>query len=161
MAQAAARNNACAVFRGTIPCMQTALTLLMMVQLVAPNITIPQVMSAKFTSGSPVKAGRKANVAVSFIVKNGYKINRDPTITLDLTPVKGVTLESKSIEASSVDKKSTDEYYVDLPTMRVGVTAAKAGNYELPGKLTYFFCSKSDGFCSKQSVDVKIPLQVE
>jgi hypothetical protein len=102
-----------------------------------------------------------ANVTVSFDLHKNYKINREPTITLELTPVAGVNLESKSIDASPVDKKATDEYFVDLPTLRVGVTAAKAGKYEVPGKLTYFFCSKSDGFCSKQTIDVKIPLQVE
>jgi len=75
--------------------MKTALTLLMMVQLVAPNITLPQVMSAKFAPAAPIKAGRKANVVVSFILKDGYKINREPTITLDVTPVAGVTLASK------------------------------------------------------------------
>lgn len=141
--------------------MKTALALLMMVQLVAPNITIPQVMSAKFASATPIKAGRKANVTVSFNLMKGYKINREPTISLDVTPVAGVTLDAKSVEASSIDKKSKDEYYVDLPTLNLGLTAAKAGKYELPGKLTYFFCSTSDGFCSKQTVDVKIPLQVE
>jgi hypothetical protein len=141
--------------------MKTALALLMMAQLVAPNVTIPQVMSAKFSSASPIKAGRKASLTVSFNLMKGYKINRDPTITLDVTPVSGVTLDAKSIDASSIDKKSSDEYYVDLPTLTVGLTAAKAGRYELPGKLTYFFCSTSDGFCSKQTVDVKIPLQVE
>ena len=141
--------------------MKTALALLLMAQLVGPNITIPQVMSAKFSSAAPIKAGRKANLTVSFNVMKGYKINREPTITLDVTPVTGVTLDAKSIDASPVDKKSKDEYYVDLPTLTVGLTAAKAGKYEMPGKLTYFFCSTSDGFCSKQTVDVKIPLQVE
>lgn len=141
--------------------MKTALALLLMAQLVAPNVKIPQVMSAKFSSAAPIKAGRKANLTVSFNLMKGYKINREPTISLDITPVTGVTLDAKSIEASSIDKKSTDEYYVDLPTLTVGLMAAKAGKYELPGKLTYFFCSTSDGFCSKQTVDVKIPLQVE
>jgi hypothetical protein len=141
--------------------MKTALALLLMAQLVAPNVKIPQVMSAKFSSAAPIKAGRKANLTVSFNLMKGYKINREPTISLDITPVTGVTLDAKSIEASSIDKKSTDEYYVDLPTLTVGLTAAKTGKYELPGKLTYFFCSTSDGFCSKQTVDVKIPLQVE
>ena len=141
--------------------MKTALALLLMAQLVAPNVKIPQVMSAKFSSAAPIKAGRKANLTVSFNLMKGYKINREPTISLDITPVTGVTLDAKSIEASSIDKKSTDEYYVDLPTLTVGLTAAKTGKYELPGKLTYFFCSISDGFCSKQTVDVKIPLQVE
>ena len=141
--------------------MKTALALLLVAQLVAPNVKIPQVMSAKFSSAAPIKAGRKANLTVSFNLMKGYKINREPTISLDITPVTGVTLDAKSIEASSIDKKSTDEYYVDLPTLTVGLMAAKTGKYELPGKLTYFFCSTSDGFCSKQTVDVKIPLQVE
>ena len=141
--------------------MKAVLALFLLGQLVAPNITIPQVMSAKFSTAAPIKAGRKADVTVSFNLRNGYKINREPTITLDLNSVAGVKLDSTSIEASPVDKKATDEYYVDLPTLKLGVTAAKAGKYEIPGKLTYFFCSKADGFCSKQTVDVKIPLQVE
>ena len=141
--------------------MQTALTLLLMAQLVAPNVTIPQVMSAKFSTAGPVQAGRKADVTVSFNLRDGYKINRDPTITLSVVPVSGVKLDKTDIEASPIDRKSKDEYYVDLPTLKLAVTAAKAGKYELPGKLTYFFCSKSDGFCARQTVDVKIPLQVE
>jgi hypothetical protein len=141
--------------------MKTALALLLLAQLVAPNAGLPQVMSARFSTPPAVKAGRKADVAVSFNVINGYKINRDPKVSIAITPVAGITLEKKAIEASPVDPKSKDEYYVDLPTMKIGVTAAKAGKYELPGKLTYFFCSKTDGFCSKQTVDVKIPLRVE
>jgi hypothetical protein len=141
--------------------MTAALVLLLIGQLVAPTPAIPQVMSAKFSSSAPVKAGRKANLNVSFVLMDGYKINREPRITLNVSPVTGVKLDAAAIEASPVDKKATDEYYVDLPTLKLGVTAAKAGKYEIPGKLTYFFCSKSDGFCAKQVVDVKIPLQVE
>jgi hypothetical protein len=142
--------------------MKSALVLLLLAQLVAPKSTLPQVMSAKFSApATAVKAGRKAEVTVSFAVINGFKINRDPKISLDVKPVTGVKLEKASIEASPIDPKAKDEYFVTLPTLKVGLTAAKAGKYELPGKLTYFFCSKADGFCSKQSVDVKIPLLVE
>jgi hypothetical protein len=141
--------------------MKAALSLLMLVQLVAPTTTLPQVMSAKFSTANPIKAGRKANVTVTLNVMNGYKINREPVVSLAVTPVAGINLAEKSVDASPVDKKSNDEYYVDLPTMTIGLTAAKAGKYELPGKLTYFFCSKADGFCAKQVLDVKIPLQVE
>ena len=89
--------------------MKIALTLLMMAQLVAPEPKIPQVMSAKFATASPVKAGRKANVSVSFNLMKGYKINREPTISLELTPIAGVTLDKSSIDASPIDKKSKDE----------------------------------------------------
>jgi hypothetical protein len=141
--------------------MKLAVALFLLAQLVGPKATLPQVMSAKFSSPASIKAGQKANVTVAFDVLKQYKINRDPTITLVVTPVAGMKLASTTIEASPVDKKSKDEYYVDLPTLQVGVTAAKAGKYELPGKLTYFFCSKVDGFCSKQTIDVKIPVQAE
>ena len=141
--------------------MKTAAVLLLLTQLVAPNARLPQVMTAKFSSAGPVKVGRMTSLTVSFDLLKGYKINRDPKITLAVTPVAGVTLDSTKVEASSEDKKSKDEYYVDLPTLKLGIIAAKAGKYELPGKLTYFFCSKADGFCSKQVIDVKIPIQAE
>ena len=146
--------------RASISAMKAALAIFFWAQLVAPSPTLPQVMSAKFSPAAS-KAGAKTDITVSFDVLNGYKINRDPTITLAITPVPGVKVDKTAIQASPVDKKSKDEYYVDLPTLKVGLTASKAGKYEVPGKLTYFFCSKSDGFCAKQSVDVKIPLQAE
>jgi hypothetical protein len=59
------------------------------------------------------------------------------------------------------DSKAKDQYYVDLPTLKVPLTATKAGKYEIPGKLKYFFCNKADGFCSFQVLDVKIPLSAE
>jgi len=141
--------------------MNVAWALLLITQLVAPNGSLPQVMSANFAPVSTIKAGQKSNVTVSFNVLKEYKINREPLITLVLTPVGGVKLAATTIEASPIDKRSTDEYYVDLPTLKVEFTAAKAGKYEVPGKLTYFFCHKTDGFCSKQTVDVKTPLKAE
>jgi hypothetical protein len=141
--------------------MNAALVLALWAQLVAPNAKLPQVMTPKFSAAAPIKAGQKANIAVAFSVIANYKINRDPVITLALTPISGIKLASTTIESSPIDKKSKDEYYVDLPTLQIGLTVAKSGKYELPGKLTYFFCSKTDGFCSKQSVDLKIPVQAE
>jgi hypothetical protein len=79
-------------------------------------------------------------------------------LTLKLTPVSGVTLTKTDFSASSNDPKAKDQYYVDLPTLTVPVVPQKAGKYEIPGKLKYFFCSKADGFCSFQVLDVKIPV---
>lgn len=117
-------------------------------------------MSANFKS-TAVKVNRKADVTVSFSLLKGYAINRSPEITLTMTPVPGVKLDKTELKASPNDPKAKDEYFVDLPVLKVGMTAAKTGKYEIPAKLVYFFCSKSDGFCSRQIVDVKIPLQVE
>ena len=126
----------------------------------APGNELPQVMDISKTI-LPAKAGVKSNISVGFEVKSGFVINRTPPITLRLTDTPGVTLGAMSFTSSPDDPKSKDEYYVDLPKITVPVTAAKAGRYEIPAKLTYFFCSKADGFCSRQVFDVKIPLQVQ
>ena len=65
-----------------------------------------------------------------------------------------------SLVSSSEDLKSTDEYYFDVPTFDVVVEASKAGTYEIPATLVYFFCSKADGFCSRQVVDTAVPVTV-
>jgi hypothetical protein len=135
--------------------------LLMTAQLSAPGNNLPQILSANFKSAAPVKAGLKTDILVSFTVLKGYAVNHTPPISLKLTTPAGVRLDKTEFATPSPDPKAKDEYYVDLPVIRVPVTAAKAGAYQILGKVTYFFCSKSDGFCSKQSFDVKIPVQVQ
>jgi len=142
--------------------MQFVLGILLMAQLSLPTgAAPPQVMTVSFKPLSVVKAGQMADIAVSFNVIKPYAINREPQITLKLSEVSGVILAKAEIAASSVDPKSKDEYFVNLPTIHVVATAAKPGKYEVPGKLTYFFCNKSDGYCAKQTMDVKVPLQVQ
>jgi hypothetical protein len=118
-------------------------------------------MRASFKPAAIVKAGQQADIAVSFTVIKPFAINREPQITLKLAEVPGVILAKSEITASPIDPKSKDEYFVNLPTIHVVATAAKSGKYEVPGKLTYFYCNKSDGYCAKQTVDVKVPLQVQ
>jgi hypothetical protein len=142
--------------------MQFVLGILLMAQLSLPAGTAPpQVMTASFKPVAVAKAGQMADIAVSFAVMKPYAINRTPQITLKLTEISGVKLARAEITASPDDPKSKDEYFVDLPTIHVLATAAKPGKYEVPGKLTYFFCNKSDGYCAKQTMDVKVPLQVQ
>ncbi len=130
-------------------------------QLSGPAASLPQIVHPEYKTTVPVQSGKRGEVTVSFGLLKGYAINRTPPMSLKLTPVSGVTLAKESFATDSKDPKSKDEYYVDLPTIKVPVAAAKAGKYEIPGKLTYFFCSKADGFCSRQVLDVKIPVTAE
>ena len=136
-------------------------TVALLAQLTAPVASLPQIMTANFKAVAPVQAGRKADVTVSFNVLKGYSINHTPPVSLKLTPVAGIKLEKAEFETPSPDPKSHDEYYVDVPVLKIPVSGLKSGKYEIPGKVTYFFCSKADGFCAKQTLDVKIPLQVQ
>jgi hypothetical protein len=122
---------------------------------------LPQILQPDFKPAAPIKAGKRGEVAVSFTALKGYAIDRTLPMTLKLTAVPGVTLVKSELTAPSNDPKAKDQYYVDLPVIKVSVTAAKPGKYEIPGKLTYFFCSKTDGFCSRQVLDVKMPVAAE
>ncbi len=137
------------------------LTLLVGILASAAQLTnagsLPQILTPAFKSSAPLHAGKRGEMIVSFTGLKGYRIDRLLPITLKLTPVSGVTLPKTEIKASPDDPKSKDGYYVDLPTLKVPLTVSKTGNYEIPGKLTYFFCSEKDGFCSRQILDVKVP----
>ena len=129
-------------------------------QLTGPGGGLPQVLHPSFKAPATLKAGMRGDVNVSFTVLKGYAIDRTLGLTLKLTPVPGLTLAKTDLAASDKDPKAKDQYYVDLPAMKFPVSAAKAGKYEVPGKLKYFFCNKADGFCSFQILDVKIPINV-
>jgi hypothetical protein len=130
-------------------------------QLSGPGSALPQIIKPDFKASAPIKPGKKGELTVSFGLLKGYAINHTPPMNLKLTSVSGITLAKADFTTPSKDPKSKDEYYVELPTIKIPVTAAKAGKYEIPGKLTYFFCSKADGFCSRQVLDVKIPITAE
>jgi hypothetical protein len=129
-------------------------------QLSGPGGTLPQILRPDFKTSPALQAGKRGDLTVSFTALKGYTIDRTLPLTLRLTPVPGITFAKTDLAASGNDPKAKDQYYVDLPTISVAVTAAKAGKYEVPGKLKYFFCNKADGFCSFQVLDVKIPLNV-
>jgi len=129
-------------------------------QLSGPGGALPQILRPDFKTSPALQAGKRGDLTVSFTAVKGYAIDRTLPLTLKLTTVPGITLAKTDLAASGNDPKAKDQYYVDLPTISVGVTAAKAGKYEVPGKLKYFFCNKADGFCSFQVLDVKIPLNV-
>jgi hypothetical protein len=123
-------------------------------QLSGPGGSLPQILHPTFKATAPLKAGSRGEVTVSFTAIKGYVVDRQLPLTLKLTPQPGVTLAKTDLAASGTDPKAKDQYYVDLPTLKFPVTAAKAGKYEIPGKLKYFFCNKADGFCSFQVLNV-------
>jgi len=143
------------------PIMKLALgVMLVLAQLSGAGGALPQILQPNFKSTAPLQAGKRGEVTVSFTAVKGYAVDRMLPFTLKLTPVSGVTLAKTDLAASGNDPKAKDQYYVDLPTIKFPVVAAKAGTYSVPGKLKYFFCNKADGFCSFQVLDVKIPLNV-
>ena len=119
---------------------------------------LPPILTASFKSPAPIHAAKRGEVVASFTALKDYAIDRTPPMTLKLTSVPGVTIgESKLVEAVG-DRNSKEQFYKELPKVKVSLTVAKPGQYIIPGKLTYFFCNEKDGFCSRQILDVKIPV---
>ena len=135
--------------------------LLSLAQLSGLGSRLPQILTPHFKAAGPVRAGKKTEIIVSFSALSDYRIDRLLPISLKLTPAAGVMLPKTEIKASGDDPKSNDGYYVDLPILKIPLTIVRAGKYEIPGKLTYFFCSEKDGFCSRQILDVKVPITVQ
>lgn len=131
-----------------------------MAQLVSAGGALPQVVEAGYSSQS-VAAGQIGEVVLSLEVRDGYLINHTPPMQLKLQAVDGLTLSETSMVSPSLDPDSTDVYYVNVPDFNVGVRAARPGVYEVPGELVYFFCSKADGFCARQTLDVSVPFVAE
>jgi hypothetical protein len=122
---------------------------------------LPQVLIPHFKTAGPIRAGKKTDIIVSFTALKDYAIDRLIPITLKLAPTPNVTLAKTEIKAPSEDPKSKNGYYVDLPILRIPLTVVRAGDYEIPGQVTFFFCSEKDGFCSRQTVSVKIPVSAQ
>jgi hypothetical protein len=130
-------------------------------QLVASGTgALPEVVTADYPS-SEVAAGRDAAVTLSLNVRDGYLINHTPPMQLKLQTVPGVTLVQSTLTSPALDPDSTDAYYVNVPDFTIGVTAQRAGTYTVPGELVYFFCSKADGFCARQTLNVSVPVVAE
>ena len=135
--------------------------LLSLAQLSGLGSGLPQILTPHFKAAGPVRAGKKTEIIVSFSALSDYRIDRLLPISLKLTATAGVTLAKAEIKASGDDPKSNDGYYIDLPILKIPLTIVRAGKYEISGKLTYFFCSEKDGFCSRQILDVKVPITVQ
>src|SRR5262245_9104321 len=75
-------------------------------QLSGAGGSLPQILHPDFKATAPVKAGKRAELTVSFTALKGYTIDRTLPLTLKLTPVPGVTLSKTDFAASSEDPRA-------------------------------------------------------
>jgi hypothetical protein len=135
--------------------------ILLAAQLTATGGRLPDVIDAEY-SGEHVVVGQDGEVVVSLNIMEGYKINHNPPMQLKLESVSGLTLAATSFVSPPLDTDDPlDVYYEDVPDFTVGVIAARAGTYKVPGELVYFFCSTADGFCARHTLDVMVPVVAE
>ena len=114
----------------------------------------------------PGKPGATAAVAVVFDTKDpDVHVNRDPAPRLVLDPEQRVLLDKQPPRArrgGSADVEAAGFYEPGTPvTFAVAVApGAPKGEHEVKGTVSYFYCSKRDGWCRKGTSELEIPVSV-
>lgn len=115
---------------------------------------------------APAKPGANGAVAVTFAPKDpDVHVNRDPAPRLKLDPEQRVLVDkqpppprrggSADVEAAGFYESDTPVTFAVAPAPGLG-----KGEHEAKATITYFYCSKRDGWCRKGTADVEIPVSV-
>jgi hypothetical protein len=113
-----------------------------------------------------VEPGQAAEVRVVLEPAPGIKINKYPRIRLAIPAAPGVVAEAEGsvgADAPPPPDRLETNYFQSIDPLRLTVRVdpgAGAGTHEIPGKLSYFYCVASSGYCAPARVDVKIPITI-
>jgi hypothetical protein len=105
-----------------------------------------------------IKPGRTAQLIINFKPKKGIHINLDPPIEIELE--KSFASKGK-IEIPKLKKEG---YLNPEKPLKQTITLKKnisPGTHTLKGKLNYFYCSDSEGWCSRFTQDFKLNIIVK
>jgi hypothetical protein len=104
-----------------------------------------------------LRAGKEGRLLFQMQPNAGLHVNVVPAITLELLDAKNFTVLSKKFAPDSTNKTvTTKEGYEILDpshpqpvafTVKVAKNT-KPGKYSLKAKLTYYYCSDAEGWCS-------------
>jgi hypothetical protein len=109
----------------------------------------------------PAKAGANGSVAVTFEPKDpDVHVNRDPAPRLKLDPDQRVLVDKQPPpprRGGSADVEAAGFFEAGMPvTFAVALAPGLArGEHEAKGTVTYFYCSKRDGWCRKGTAEVE------
>jgi hypothetical protein len=123
-------------------------------------------VSVSATYVAPSKPGATGAVAVTFETKDpDVRVNRDPAPRLKLDPQQRVLVDRQPPPArrgGSADVEAAGFYEAGTPVtfaVAPGPGATK-GAHDVDATVTYFYCSKRDGWCRKGTSEVEIPVAV-
>ena len=115
---------------------------------------------------SPARPGADGAVAVTFAALDpDVRVNEEPAPRLKLDPVQAVLVDKQKpgpARAEAFDPEKA--HYLDLAApvlFPVALSpAAPKGPQAVKGSVTYFYCSKREGWCRKGTADVSVAVTV-
>jgi hypothetical protein len=126
----------------------------------------PQHFSLTARFEAPAKAGANGSIAVTFVGADpDVHINETPAPRLKLGAEQTVLLDRQPPAPDKIQPYDPDTArYLDLALpVYFPVAIAKGaprGAQTVPGTVTYFYCSKREGWCRKGSTDVAVTVDV-
>jgi hypothetical protein len=120
-------------------------------------------LSAEFVP--PAKPGANAHVALTLTPRDAdVRVNEDPGPRLKLDPEDDVLADKQSPAPRFTAYDPENARYLDpgLPLhLPVAIKpTAPRGKHTVKAKVTYFYCSKREGWCRKGTEDVEFPVDV-
>lgn len=114
----------------------------------------------------PARRNAPGEVAIQFVARDpDVKINEVPAprLKLETGPV-AVATPARPAAAKSSPPEAGQGHYLDLTlpvTFPVTLAAGTArGTHDAKGTVTYFYCSKREGWCRKGTAEVAFPIPV-
>jgi hypothetical protein len=112
-------------------------------------------------SQQAIASGARGALLIELEVKEGFKVAKRPAPKLQLNPNTRFEVVVGGFN-ESVPAKDAD-YFGGFRPLELKIAPAKtteAGKYSLEGKLTYFYCSEKEKYCSRSVEALAIPVEV-
>jgi len=114
-----------------------------------------------------LRSGESGKLLFTIKPKAGFHVNVEPPISLELASPKGFTVATKRFVPDSTVKALTtkDGYKIFNPERPVSFAfkvekSVKPGRYTVQSKLTYYYCSDAEGWCSFTSETFPVSITV-
>ena len=108
-----------------------------------------------------LRSGVEGKLHVELAVKDGFKVARRPAPKLQINPTSQFDVVVGAFNESIASKDA--DYFGGFKPLELRIAPAKttpAGKYSLDAKLTYFYCSERDKYCSRSVEALAIPVEV-
>ena len=108
-----------------------------------------------------VTSGTEGKLHVELAVKDGFKVAKRPAPKLQVIPNAQFGVVVGAFSESVVGNDA--DYFGGFKPLELKIAPAKttpAGKHSLEAKLTYFYCSEIDKYCSRSVEALTIPVEV-